>query len=61
MTLGLELYAGIGDILLIDVGEGCARLDAGVFQTLEHVDYVRRMNTTRTGTTGEEIVGILTE
>ena len=61
MTLGLEFYAGIGDVFAVDVGELGRRLDASVLKALEHVDHIRGMHTAGTGTTGEEVVGVLSE
>ena len=59
VTLGLEFYFGIFDIFAIDIGERKCRADAGILQTFEHVDDIGRMNTTRTCTTAEEVVGVL--
>ena len=61
MTLGLELHLSIFDILAIDIGERRCCADAGILQTFEHVDDIGRMNTARTRTTAEEVVGVLAE
>ena len=59
MTLSLELHAGIGDVFAVDIGQGCARLDASVLQTLEHIDDIRRMDASRACAAGKEVVGVL--
>ena len=56
MTLSLEFYSCKLDILAIDVSESLARFDAGILQTLQHVNHIRWVNTTRTGTTAQEVV-----
>ena len=61
MALGLELHAGIGDILTVDVGEGRRGLDASVLEALEHIDHVRGMDAAGARTAGEEVVGVLAE
>ena len=56
MTLCLEFYSCIGDVFVVDVCEGLRRADAGVLKTFEHINHIRRMHTTGTCTTREEVV-----
>ena len=61
MALVLELHAGIVDILAVDVGQRLRRLDAGILQTLHHIDHVRSMYTARAYAAGQEVVAVLAE
>ena len=61
MALVLELHAGIVDILAVDVGQRLRRLDAGILQTLHHIDHVRSMYTARAYAARQEVIAVLAE
>ena len=59
MALGLELHLGIFDVFAIDISECGRRADAYILQSFQHVNHIRGVNTARTCSAREEIVGVL--